>query len=112
MTDPRFFHRLGPFSLGDIAKEVGGELQDLATDALMIHDVSALETAGQGDLSVFNDARYLDAFSANHASAVVTTRDFARHAPAGSCLIFTAQPRLAYAQIGHLFYPSPALDPI
>ncbi len=112
MTDPRFFRRVGPFSLGDIAKEIDGELQDLATDTLMIHDVSALETAGQGDLSVFNDARYLGAFSANHASAVVTTRDFARHAPEGGCLIFAAQPRLAYAQIGHLFYPSPAVEPI
>jgi UDP-3-O-[3-hydroxymyristoyl] glucosamine N-acyltransferase len=111
MTDPRFFHRSGPFPLGEIARRIGAELQDSAAASVMIHDVSALETAGTGDLSVFSDARYRSAFVENHASAVLTRRDLVGGAPNGTSLVFAADPRLAFARAGHLFYPAPALDP-
>jgi UDP-3-O-[3-hydroxymyristoyl] glucosamine N-acyltransferase len=111
MTDPRFFRRSDPIPLGDIAKEIDGELENSDAATLLIHDIAELATAGPGEISVFNDPRYRAAFADNRASAVVTHRDLARHAPKGICLVFAAQPRLAYAQIGHLFYPPPALSP-
>lgn len=111
MTDPRFFRRSGPFPLGDIAKEIDGELQNSDAATLLIHDIAELATARPGEISVFNDARYRAAFADTHASVVVTHRDLARQAPNNNCLVFAAQPRLAYAQIGHLFYPSAALSP-
>jgi UDP-3-O-[3-hydroxymyristoyl] glucosamine N-acyltransferase len=111
MTDLRFFRRSGPFPLGDIAKEIDGELQNSDAATMLIHDIGELATVGPGEISVFFDARYRAAFADNHASAVVTHRDLARHARSGHCLVFVAQPRLAYAQIGHLFYPPAALSP-
>jgi UDP-3-O-[3-hydroxymyristoyl] glucosamine N-acyltransferase len=77
----------------------------------MIHDIAALESAGPHEVSVFNDARYRPALATTRAGAIVTSRDLARHAPDGSNLLIAAEPRLAYAQIGHLFYPAPPLVP-
>ncbi len=112
MADSRFFHRRGPFSLGDIAEQVGAELSTAQAGHLMIRDIAALDDAAPGELSLFYDTRYLRALADTHAGAIVTSRGLARHAPRGSRLLLAAQPRLAYAQIGHLFYPSPAPDAI
>jgi UDP-3-O-[3-hydroxymyristoyl] glucosamine N-acyltransferase len=111
MTDPRFFRRKGPFSLGDIAREIGAELPSAEAGRLMVHDIAALEDAGPNELSVFNDARYQPVLAATKAGAIVTSRELARQARGDSCLLVAASPRLAYAQIGHLFYPAAALDP-
>jgi len=115
MTDPRFFRRSGPFSLGDIASEIGAEPPAGEASRLMIRAIAALEDAGPDELTVFNDARYRPALAASRAGAIVTSHDLARHfsdgTGAGSCLLFAADQRLAYAQIGHLFYPAAALAP-
>ena len=92
MADPRFFRRFGPFRLADIAVEVDAELLDPSTKDVMISDIASLETAGPGELSFFNHSQYLNSFHATHASAVVTTRDFARNAPQGVCLMSAAEP--------------------
>ena len=105
MPDPRFFHRSGPFPLSYIARHIGAEPLDDASGSMMIDDIGPLETAGLGEITVFCDARYVDQFLATHASATVTNHDLARHRAHRSGLLFVAHPRLAYAQIGHLFYP-------
>jgi hypothetical protein len=104
MADPRFFRRLGPFRLEDIAAEVGAELLDPSTKDVMICDIASLETAGPSELSFFNHAQYLNAFRATQASAVVTTRDLAQNGPSGVCLMSVAEPQLAFARIGLLYY--------
>jgi len=111
LTDPRFFHRGGPFALSYIASHVAAEPPDAVSGALVIDDIAPLESAGRGDLTVFCDTRYLEKFLTTEASAIITSRDLARHAPHRCGLLFVEQPRLAYAQIGHLFYPAPPLVP-
>src|ERR1700733_6184396 len=117
MTDPRFFRRLGPFRLEDIAAQVNAELLDPSTKDVMISDIASLETAGAGELSFLNHSQYLSAFHATRASAVVTTQDlartqdFARNGPHGVCLMSVAQPQLAFAQLGLLYYPSSRPEP-
>jgi UDP-3-O-[3-hydroxymyristoyl] glucosamine N-acyltransferase len=111
MTDSRFFDRSGPFSAAHIAKRIGAELADGAAGQLMIHDIAALDTAGPTELSVFSEAPYLRSFVETRACAVITSRELACHAANGARLIISAQPRLAFAQAGHLFYPPHALKP-
>ena len=111
MADPRFFRRFGPFRLEDIAAEVGAALLDPSTKDVMICDIASLETAGPGELSFLNHSQYLSAFHATQASAVVTTPDFAGNGPQGVCLMSVAQPQLAFAQIGLLYYPSSRPEP-
>lgn len=109
LTDPRFFRRGGPFALSYIATHVAAEPPDTASAAVMINDIAPLESAGRGELTVFCDARYRDKFLASEASAIITNRDLARNAPHRDGLLLVEQPRLAYAQIGHLFYPASPL---
>lgn len=111
MTDLRFFRPSGPFSLNYIARQIGAETPAFGAGDTLIHDISTLETAESGDLSLFCDARYVTALLKTRASVVVTSRELGRHAPDGRCLLFAAEPRLAFAQIGHLLYPAPRLDP-
>ncbi|KAB2941989.1 MAG: UDP-3-O-(3-hydroxymyristoyl)glucosamine N-acyltransferase [Hyphomicrobium sp.] len=111
MADARFFHRAGPFPLGDIATVVGAEPLLPADEAVSIHDIAALESAGPDDISVFTDVRYLDALAPSRAGAIIITRKLAHHAAASSRLIYVDDPRRAYAQVGRLFYPPQALQP-
>jgi UDP-3-O-[3-hydroxymyristoyl] glucosamine N-acyltransferase len=110
MADVRFFHRAGPFTLGEISALVAGEPLDPGGLAMPIHDIASLESAGPSDISVFTDVRYLDALVSTRAGAIIISRKLAQHASASSRLIFVKDPRLAYAQVGKLFYPAPTLE--
>jgi UDP-3-O-[3-hydroxymyristoyl] glucosamine N-acyltransferase len=110
VADSRFFRRQGPFSLGYISESIGIDLSSSSDRDIGIRDVAALEVAGPGELSLFYDSRYVHAFQETRAEAVITTRALSQYAPAGTRPLFATDPRLAFAQIGHLFYPPPALD--
>ena len=111
MPDVRFFHRAGPFPLRDIAALVGAEPLDPEAGAVPIHDIGPLDQAGPDDISVFTDVRYRDALKPTRARAIIISRNLARHAADPSRLLYVKDPRLAYAQVGQLFYPLPALEP-
>jgi len=106
MPDVRFFNRAGPFPLGEIAALVGAEPLGADDDATPIHDIAALDCAEASDISVFTDTRYLDVLLPTRAGAVIISRKLAHHARGESRLIFVANPRLAYAQVGLLFLSS------
>src|SRR5882724_1688478 len=111
MTDPRFFRRHGPFSLAEIARAIDAQTPGAEAGRLMIDDIAALEEAGPSEITVFNDARYRDRLAKTRAGIIVTSRDLARQAGVDGRLLLVAEPRLAYAQIGHLFYPASAPEP-
>ena len=111
VTDFRFFHREGPFPLSYLAQHIGAEPLDAASGATMINDIAPLETAGAGDITLFCDVHFLAKFLATRAGATITNHEFARHAPNRPGLLFVKEPRLAYAQIGHLFYKASPLIP-
>jgi UDP-3-O-[3-hydroxymyristoyl] glucosamine N-acyltransferase len=105
LTDDRFFRRSGPFSLGEIASHVGGELCAEAPPALLIQGVASLDSAEAGELSVFSDSKWSQHFAVSRASVIVTNSKLGLHAHNGSWLLLVKDPSLAFAQIGHLFYP-------
>lgn len=111
MPDLRFFDRAGPFSLSEIAVLVGAEPLDTGVGAARIHDIAALDCADASDISVFTDTRYLDVLLSTRAGAIIISRKLAHYARDGSRLIYVANPRLAYAQVGLLFYPRAELEP-
>jgi UDP-3-O-[3-hydroxymyristoyl] glucosamine N-acyltransferase len=108
MTDDRFFRRSGPFALGDIARQIGAHIPENASEGFAVHGVAALGNAGAGEVSVFCDAQHSDSFATSHASVVITSDALSKHAHNGSWLLLCENPRLAFAQIGHLFYPRAA----
>jgi UDP-3-O-[3-hydroxymyristoyl] glucosamine N-acyltransferase len=108
MTDRRFFRASGPFTLSYIAAKIDAETPSPGIGDISIQDVGDLETARQGDLSVFFDIRYAAALAETKASAVVTTRVLAPHASKDQPLLLVANPRAAFARAGHLLYPAAA----
>jgi len=110
LPDLRFFRRSGPFALGELAARVGGELSSQAPAAFMIDDIAALDAAETGELSVFSDSAHSEAFGRTHASVVLTNRKLSAHEHNGSWLLLVNDPRLAFAQIGYLFYPQNTLE--
>jgi UDP-3-O-[3-hydroxymyristoyl] glucosamine N-acyltransferase len=71
----------------------------------MIQDVAALDCAESGDVSVFSDGKHAEAFATSRAGVIVTSKLLGEHPHNGSWLLKVGDPRLAFAQIGHLFYP-------
>jgi UDP-3-O-[3-hydroxymyristoyl] glucosamine N-acyltransferase len=109
MADSRFFTQPRAISLREIADRIGAEPVGAEAAERMIDDVATLEEAAPSHMSVFSDARYRPAFAATSAGAVLTTHDLGESRPNGTCcLLFTRNPRLAFAQVGHLLYrPAP-----
>jgi UDP-3-O-[3-hydroxymyristoyl] glucosamine N-acyltransferase len=112
MPDQRFFRRAGPFSLEAICELIGAEEPGPDDGPLLIFDIAPLEGAGPGDISLFASTRYLDVLRSSRARAIIVGRDLACHIedhPARPVLV--DDPRLAFAQVGQLFYPPVPLEP-
>ena len=109
MTDSRFYDRAGPFSLGEIAGRIGAEVAKGDPADLKLTDVASLESAEAGDISLFSDAKYANAFAVTKASVVITSDKLAS-LPHGVVLLIVPNPRLAFAQVGHIFYPPAKLQ--
>ena len=110
MTDSRFYDRAGPFTLGEIAARIGAEMAKGDPADLKLTDVASLESAEAGDISLFSDAKYANAFAVTKASVVITSDKLAT-LPHGVVLLVVPNPRLAFAQVGHIFYPPVKLQP-
>ena len=106
MSDGRFFRPEGPFALAFLADSVGGQLAQPERANQLVHDIAELEKAGEDDLSLFCDVRHAAAFARSHAGVVVTSSRLGDYPHNGSALILAANPRLAFAQLGRLFYPA------
>src|SRR5690349_13222552 len=108
MTDGRFFRPEGPFALAFLAETIGGVLAQPERANQLVHDIADLEQAGEDDLSLFCDARHAPAFARSHAGVIVTSSRLGNYPHNGSALIFANDPRLAFAELGRLFYPGAA----
>jgi UDP-3-O-[3-hydroxymyristoyl] glucosamine N-acyltransferase len=109
MPDPRFFRRAGPYTLAEIAARSGADCAPGTDTATAISDVGVLEDAGPSEICFFSDPRYVSAFAASKAGACFTTAVLAvaisDRAPAGCALLICKNPRAAFAEAAHAFYP-------
>ncbi len=107
MADPRFFARLGPFTLAELAEISGTSVGEGESGETVLDDVAPLDTARARDVSFFDNRKYLDALRATRAGACVIRPEDAEAAPAGMATLLTPQPYKAYALIAQAFYPRP-----
>jgi UDP-3-O-[3-hydroxymyristoyl] glucosamine N-acyltransferase len=105
MSDKRFFRADGPFALGQIAEQVGGRLVSPEEANIILHDVAELRSAGEGDVALFCDAAFAEAFASSHASVIVTSEKLSVYPHNGSAILLADDPRIAFARIGNMFYP-------
>jgi UDP-3-O-[3-hydroxymyristoyl] glucosamine N-acyltransferase len=112
MPDDRFFRRAGPFSLGTIAALVNAKPLRQEDSAVVVDDIAPIDAAKPGDISVFSDARYMELLQSTCAGAIITSPELSRYAAGRQArLLVVGNPRLAYAEVGQLFYPPAPLEP-
>jgi UDP-3-O-[3-hydroxymyristoyl] glucosamine N-acyltransferase len=105
MEHPGFFDRAGPFSLGEVARAVGGELDAGADTGLPISDVRPLSEAGPGHISFLDNRKYAAQLAATQAAACLVHPAVASLVPPATFAVRTKAPYRAFAQALHLFYP-------
>jgi UDP-3-O-[3-hydroxymyristoyl] glucosamine N-acyltransferase len=108
MADPRFFTRAGPLTAGAVAAAVGAVLSDPARADLSLRDVAPLDSADSECLSFIDNRKYIAAFGATKAGAVLAAAAVRDKAPSGCLLLLTEKPYLAFALAAALFYPESA----
>ena len=111
MTDDRFFSSRGPFTIGEIAACVGAQLESKAPADLVVRGIAPLESAKDDELSYFCDSQNAAAFAASRAGTIITSSKLARYPHNGCWLLIVRDPRLAFTQIGLMFYPREAAKP-
>lgn len=106
--DQRFFTRTGPHTLAAVAAAANGAA---AQSDLILDGVAPLQTAGPRHVSFLDNRKYLPVLATTQAGAVIVHPDLARHVPAGSVPIITAEPYLGWACAAALFHPVPPARP-
>ncbi len=106
MIDPRFYTNTGPYSLGDIADKVGGQLAPGAPRDHMVGDLASLEDANETEIVMFGDRRYREAVNQTRAGVVITTVDLAKNlSGCAAHVVLVPVSRQAWAEVAWLFYP-------
>jgi UDP-3-O-[3-hydroxymyristoyl] glucosamine N-acyltransferase len=106
LTKIRFFPLGATPTLGEIAQWCDARLAEGADATQIVRDVAALDQAGPGDLTFFDNARYLDGLKTTLAGAVLVAPRYASLAPAGCAALVIAQPYRAMALVMAKMFPS------
>ena len=105
MSDPRFFHPQGPFTLAELAFHVGGSVRPESAGDRILNDVSALLTAGPAEIAFLDNRKYLDDLRGTRAGAAIVAPAMVQHAPAACPLLVHPSPYKAYARVAQMFHP-------
>ncbi len=111
MVDPRFFTRIGPLRLGDIAKRLRLELASKEHAGRMIEDVAALDQAGPSEISYCAHRRFIDALQHTGAGACLIQREFADKVAPSTAFLIAENAAQSFAAVAALFHPAPRSEP-
>lgn len=102
MIDTRFYDIKGPFSLKEIALQIGCDIEPDVADAT-IDGVSDLKDAGSSKISVFSNAKYRQQFLQTKAAACIVANNESSGS-SNTLLLKSANPYYAYSQLINMFY--------
>ncbi len=108
MVDHRFFVKPEPLSINDILSSVQGLSLAKGDDSIKIHDVAPLHEADDTQVSFFDNKKYLDAYKASNAGAIIVSQAYVDTAPEGAVILVSASPYADYARVAQMFYPEPS----
>lgn len=97
MPDPRFFDKLGPAALLELARAGAAELADARLGERMIARVAPLDAAGDDAIAFFSDAKRKDAAAATGAGACFVRPEHVDLLPATCAALVTRHPQAAWA---------------
>ena len=101
-----FFPSRSAPSLAEVASWCGATLAAGAEAERTIRDVAALDQAGPGDLTFFDNPRYLDAFKRTRAAATLVAQRYAGATPSTCAALIVREPYRAMAVVMAKLYPS------
>ena len=110
-ADPRFYERLGPVSLADLARLAGAELTRPEAGGAAVATVAPLGHAGGDAVSFLGDKRYLAQLGETRALACFVSPAHASAAPEGCVVLVTREPQAAYARAAARLVRLRSLDP-
>ncbi len=110
MADPRFFTREGPHTLAALAELSQATLAPDADGNQSVTDLAPLDRAQGSDISFLDNKKYIGALEQCSAGACILDPKHADRAPAGTALLLSDQPYLAFARIARAFYPQPKVE--
>lgn len=94
-------------TLAELARRFGGRVR--GADEIDIVSVAALESAGPGQISYFQDKRHRPQLATTRAAAVILRADDA-DVYSGNALI-VEQPQLCFARVAAFLHPAPTSKP-
>ncbi|GBD56399.1 UDP-3-O-(3-hydroxymyristoyl)glucosamine N-acyltransferase [Gluconobacter wancherniae] len=108
--DRRFFHRVGPFSLADLAAVSGADIREAADGrhGQVFTGVAPLHVASPDEVSFLDNRRYLPLLEETKAGAVILGPAFSEKLPAHTAGLISKAPYLAWARVASHFHPVPS----
>jgi len=106
VADPKFFKKMQPLTIDELADIAGGEVAGAPVAAGTLYDdVAPLDKAGPSHVSFLDNVRYKEAFAQSSAGVCIVSEALGGIAPEGMALIVSRNPYKSYALVAQAFYP-------
>ena len=104
MVNTRFFQTNIELKISDILEFTGSRLENNTKLNSKIYGIAALDKASIGDVSFFNNPKYLDEFKQSKAEFCFVSDKNIDHAPNDMTLLITKDPYKSYALLSSKLY--------
>src|SRR6267154_158759 len=105
MTEPLFFKSAKSLTVAEIAAITGAQLADGVPLDRAITNIAPLDSAGAGDLTFFDNPKYLDELAGTRAGACLLAPRFAGKAPPRLNVLTVHEPYRAFVAIARTLFP-------
>lgn len=105
MSEPVFFRRAGPLTLGEIVEITGAKPLREADLSLRIDNVVPLDQGAPGALVFLDNPKYADDVRTTRASACLVSQRYADRVPETTVALVTGEPYAACAKVSARLFP-------
>ncbi len=112
MADLRFFKKVGPFTLEQLADLAECHLAQGSNPKQIVEDVAGLEEATEKDITWAFIPSVRDSLMKSKAAACITSEKFIKYVPQGMAVLISEDPHRSYGLVAQAFYPNKILAEI
>lgn len=105
MPDARFFPPAGPFTVSRLAEIAGASPAAAADPGKRISGIAPLDCARADEIGFLDNRAYIAQFRETGAGCCLAEEKYADQAPAGTDILLTDRPYLAWAKVATAFHP-------
>lgn len=108
MTEPQFFPPATSFDIDGLASLTGARIAERGREGLRIRGTAPLDRAGPTDLVFLDNKRYAAQLRQTRAGACFVDEAHSGEAPAGTAVLVTREPYVAFAKAAMALFPEAA----